>query len=142
MIYADTNVMLALFCPDGLTAAAEAWYAKAAAPVCISAWTVVEFRSSIGLRVRKGVLPRASGMTAMRNFDAAVPVYFQMAAPAHEHFVRAGHWLANPDCALQGADALHLGIAFGNGCSEFVTFDQPLGASGRKLKLNVKVLKP
>ena len=142
MIYADTNVLLALFCPDGLTTAAEAWYEKVGVPVCISPWVVMEFRSSIGLRVRKGVLPRAKGMAAIHQFDVAVPVHFQMLTPSLEHFVRAGYWLADTDCALHGGDALHLGIAFGHGCSEFITFDQPLGASARKLKLNVRVLKP
>lgn len=141
MIYADTNILLALFCADSLTAAAEAWFDKTADPVSISPWTVLEFRSNVGVRVRKAQLPRAKGIAAIRHFEAAATTHLHVLAPAPEHFVRAGHWLADPDCALRSGDALHLAIAFGHGCSEFVTFDQPLGAAAKKLKLNVKVLK-
>ena len=141
MIYADTNILLALFCADGLTATVEAWFEKTAEPISISPWTVLEFRSNIGVRIRRADLPRATGVAAIRRFEAATAVHFQVLVPAPEHFVRAGHWLADPDCALRSGDALHLAIAFGHGCDQFVTCDQPLGAAARKLKLNVKVLK-
>jgi uncharacterized protein len=141
VIYADTNILLALFCEDSLTAAAEAWFDRTADTVSISPWTVLEFRSNVGVRIRKVELPRVKGIAAMRRFEAAAATHFHVLAPAPEHFVRAGHWLADPDCALRSGDALHLAIAFGHGCTEFATFDQALGASAKKLKLNVKVLK-
>jgi len=141
VIYADTNVLLSLFCPDSLSRAAAAWYEKASEPVCISPWTVMEFRSNMGLRVRKGLLPRGKSMAVMRQFDSATIANFHLLVPAHEHFIRAGEWLAKPECALRSADALHLAIAFGHGCKQFVSFDLALGAAAKKLGLPVVALK-
>jgi len=141
VIYADTNILLSLFCPDVLTAAAVAWYQKIDDPVCISPWTVMEFRSNIGVRVRKALLPRAKGLAATRLFDSASKAHFHVLAPTPAHFDQAGEWLAKPECALRSGDALHLAIAFGYGCRQFATFDKPLGAAARKLRLPVLLLK-
>ena len=141
MIYADTNILLSLFCPDSLTAAAEAWYQKVADPICISAWTVIEYRANMGLRVRKGLMPRAKSLAVMKQLDSAATNSFHRLAPSPEHFTTAEGWLARPVCALRSSDALHLAIAFGCGCRQFVTFDRPLGAAARKLGLPVAVLK-
>ena len=141
MIYADTNVLLSLFCPDSLTAAAVAWYQKIDDPVCISSWTVIEYRANMGLRVRKGLLPRAKAVAVLKQLDSAATNSFHMLAPLPEHFTAAGGWLVRPECALRSGDALHLAVAFGCGCKQFITFDQPLGAAARKLGLAVAVLK-
>ena len=141
MIYADTNVVLSLFCPDRLTAAALAWYQKIGDPVCISSWTVIEYRSNMGLRVRKGMMPRAKAMAVLKLLDSASTNNFHMLAPSPEHFTTAGGWLARPECALRSSDALHLAVALGYGCKQFITFDQPLAAAARKLGLPVAVLK-
>lgn len=141
MIYADTDVLLSLFCPDSLTAAAVAWYRGIGDPVCISSWTVVEYRANMGLRVRKGLLSRAKSVAVMKQLDSAAANSFHMLAPSPEHFTTAGGWLARPECALRGADALHLAVAFGHGCKQFVTFDRPLAAAAKKLGLPVAVLK-
>jgi len=82
VIYADTNVLLSLYCPDSFSAAASAWYADVNAPVCISPWTVIEFRVNMGLRVRKGLLKRPMGLAVMKQFDAAVSANFHLLAPA------------------------------------------------------------
>jgi uncharacterized protein len=142
VIYADTNILLSLFCPDSLSRAAAQWYEGVTEPVCISTWTLIEFRSNLGLRVRKGLLSRAMSVSVMKQFDAAAADHFHWLAPTQEHFQRASGWLANPACALRSGDALHLAIAFGHGCKQFVSFDQPLGAAAKKLGLPFLVLKP
>ncbi len=141
MIYADTNVLLSMFCPDSLSAVAAKWYANSSGPVCISAWTVIEFRANIGLRVRKGLLSRPIGLAVMKQFDAAAMANLHLLAPAQEHFLQAGEWLAKTECALRAGDALHLAIAFGHRCEQFVSFDQPLGAAAKKLGLPFLTLK-
>ena len=141
MIYADTNVLLSLFCPDSLTAAAVAWYQNVGDPVCISSWTVIEYRAHIGLRVRKGLMPRAKSVAVMKQLDSAAEKSFHLLAPSPEHFTTASNWLARPECALRSSDALHLAVAFGHGSKQFVTFDQPLAAAARKLGLPVALLK-
>jgi predicted nucleic acid-binding protein len=141
VIYADTNVLLSLFCPDSLTAAAVAWYQKIGDPVCISLWTVIEYRANMGLRVRKRLMPRAKAVAVVKQLDSAATNSFHMLAPSPEHFTAAGGWLARPECALRSSDALHLAVAFGYGCKQFITFDQPLAAAARKLGLPVAMLK-
>ena len=99
----------------------------------------MEFRSNIGVRVRRSLLPRAKALAAIAQFDAATKAHLHLLAP--EHFYQAGEWLAKPECALRTGDALHLVIAFGHGCKQFASFDQSLGAAARKLKLSVDLLK-
>ncbi|MFM9967940.1 MAG: type II toxin-antitoxin system VapC family toxin [Burkholderiales bacterium] len=141
MIYADTDVLLSLFCPDSLSVAAAAWYADIAGPVCISPWSVIEFRANMGLRARKGLLARPQCLAVMKQFDAAASANFHLLAPAQEHFLMASEWLAKTECALRAGDALHLAIAFGHRCEQFVSFDQPLGAAAKKLGLPFLTLK-
>ncbi len=142
MIYADTNVLIAIVCDDALSAAADAWYESVSEPIAVCPWTVIEFRANIGLRVRKKEFTRAAGLTALAQFDRLIDSAFHTLAPAEGHFLKACDWLAHPECALHSGDALHLAIAFGHQCRQFVTFDQPLGAFARKLNLPVLVLKP
>ena len=141
MIYADTDVLLSMYCPDSLSGAAAAWYANTSGPVCISPWTVIEFRANLGLRARKGLLTRPICLAVMKQFDAAAIANFHVLAPAQEHFRQAGEWLAKTECALRAGDALHLAIAFGHRCEQFVSFDQPLGAAAKKLGLPFLTLK-
>ncbi len=142
MIYADTDVLTSLVSPDPLSAAAATWYAGVTEPVMASHWSSIEFRSTIGVRVRKKQMPRATALAAIDAFDNLLASALHMLAPSADHFVRARDWLARPECALRSGDALHLAIASGYHCNQFVTFDQSLGASARKLNLPVLVLKP
>lgn len=141
MIYADTNVLLSLLCEDDLSDAADAWYRDADQPVATSLWSVIEFRSNIGLRVRKKLLPRVKGQAAMSELDRLLRASLHTLVPIEDHFTRARDWLANHRCALRSGDALHLAIAFGHGCVEFVSFDRPLGAAAKKLGLPVRILR-
>ena len=141
MIYADTSFLLALFCPDSLTEAALRWYEKADARIAVSAWSVTEFRSNVGVRTRKRMLSRAAALAATQRFDAVIHSSFHMLTPTGAHFELANAWLTRPELALRSGDALHLGIAVGSQCSGLVTFDQSFGISARKLKLPVVVLK-
>ena len=142
MIYADTNVLIAIVCDDALSAAADTWYESVSEPIAVSPWTVIEFRANIGLRVRKKEFTRAAGLTALAQFDRLVDSALHTLAPVESDFLKARDWPAHPECALHSGAALHLAIAFGHQCRQFVTFDQPLGASARKLNLPVLVLKP
>lgn len=142
MIYADTNILLSIFCPDALTEAAFLWYRQSDAPVALSTWTVTEFRANIGIRVRRSELTRVTGQAAMQRLDAAIKANMRLLAPLAEHFNIANEWLAKPDCALRSGDALHLAIAMERRCSQLVTFDRAFGSAARKLKLPVIVLKP
>ena len=140
MIYADTDVLLSIFCPDDLTETAHRWYGKVDEPVVLSSWSVTEFRANIGLRIRKSLLSRSAGLAAMLRFDAATKANRHVLAPVNDHFILANEWLTKPDCSLRSGDALHLAIAVANRCRDVVTFDRPLGAAARRLKLPVTVL--
>lgn len=140
MIYADTNVLLSLLCEDDLSDAADAWYRDVEQPVAISLWCVIEFRSNIGLRVRKRLLSRVKGQAAISELDQLTRASLHALIPTEGDFAKARDWLASPACALRSGDALHLAIAFGHGCVDFVSFDRPLNAAARKLGLPVRIL--
>lgn len=141
MIYADTNVLIALVCKDATSRAAERWIEEVDEPIALSDWTVIEFRSNIGLRVRKRLLSRQAGLAIMAEFDRLVGESMHALVPAPGHFRQASQWLASPACALRSADALHLAIARGHGCSAFATFDRPLATAARRLELPVQLLR-
>ncbi len=86
------------------------------------------------------MLPRVNGDAAMAELDRLLRASLHTLVPNEDDFARARDWLANPTCALRSGDALHLAIAFGHGCVEFVSFDRPLGAAAKKLGLPVRVL--
>jgi predicted nucleic acid-binding protein len=142
VIYADTNILLSLFCEDDSSSAADTWYREVQEQVAISHWSVIEFRSNIGIRVRKKLLSRLKGVAAIGEFDRLAKRSLHFIAPEPRYFETASDWLTRPECALRSGDALHLAIAFGGQCGEFVTFDKPLAAVAKRMSLPVKVLRP
>ena len=123
MIYIDTNVIVSLLVGDDNGAAAEQWYSHQSAPLAISAWSVAEFYSHIGLCCRKSVETPRNATRIIDAFDALIPTNLTLLKSSDAAILRASTWLRSRNYALQAADALHLAIALENQAAAIATFD-------------------
>ena len=65
MLYLDTCVLLAVLTPEVHSARAAAFLSEASAPLAISAWSVTELHSALGLKVRTKTLSQAQAETVL-----------------------------------------------------------------------------
>ena len=141
MIYADTNVLLALYGRDGTSEAADRWAASVDARIVTSWWTVVEFKANIGLRTRKKFLSPSAALAVLATFERDFVIRQKPLNTLSPHWETVANWLGNPSMALRAGDALHLATASGHACDEFVTFDAMLARVAKKLDLPVQLLR-
>ena len=141
MIYADTNVLLALYCRDSTSDAADRWAASVEARIVTSWWTVVEFKAHIGLRARKKHLSQAAALAVLAVFERDFVISQKPLNTLSPHWEMAVAWLSNPALALRSGDALHLATSHGYDCENFVTFDADLARAAKKLELPIKLLR-
>ena len=135
MIYVDTNVIVSLLVGDDNGAAAERWYSHQSVPIAISAWSVAEFYSHIGLRCRKSYETPRNATRIIDAFDALIPTNLTLLKFSDAAILRASTWLRSPNCALQAADALHLAIALENEAAAIATFDVRFAKGIEKLRI-------
>lgn len=135
MIYVDTNVIVSLLVGDDNGAAAERWYSHQSVPIAISAWSVAEFYSHIGLRCRKSYETPRNATRIIDAFDALIPTNLTLLKSSDAAILRASTWLRSPNCALQAADALHLAIALENEAAAIATFDVRFAKGIEKLRI-------
>lgn len=138
MQYVDTSVLVSLFVPEPDSATVRAWFdARPTASFIISDWTLVEFASAMGLKVRRGALRRAQASTACSLMNRLAEDSFRIVTPTRDDYRRAAGYLARHELGLRAGDALHAAIAQGEGALELITLDRRLVAAGRRLKLRV-----
>ena len=141
MLYLDTSVLVPLFVPEPLSEPVRAWFevqATTGATLAISAWTLTEFASAMGIKVRdKGLKPEqaqtACALMQKLQFDC-----LRVFTPTRSAFERAAENLAQHKLGLRAGDALHLAIAQNENAACFYTLDRRLIEAARKLKFRVK----
>ena len=143
MLYLDTSVLVPLFVPEPLSEPMRAWFevqasTTAGATLAISAWTLTEFASAMGINVRdKGLLPEQA-KTACVLMQKLQLDSLRMFTPTRSAFERAAEYLAQHALGLRAGDALHLAIAQNENVDCFYTLDRRLIEAARKLKLRVE----
>lgn len=138
MLYLDTSVLVPLFVPELDSAAVRQWFdANADKTLAISDWTVTEFASAMGIKVRDKGLKPDQARRACALMDKLAAESFKVFAPARSHFVKAAEYLGQHALGLRAGDALHLAIAQDEGAERFHTLDRRLIEVGRKLKFRI-----
>lgn len=141
MLYLDTSVLVPLFVPEPLSEPVRDWFevqATAGAMLAISAWTLTEFASAMGIKVRdKGLMPEQA-QTACALMQKLQLDSLRMFTPTRSTFERAAEYLAQHALGLRAGDALHLAIAQNENVDCFYTLDRRLIEAARKLKLRVE----
>lgn len=139
MRYLDTSVLVPLFVPEPESDRVQRWMERQAGDVLtISDWTLTEFASAMGLKVRSKHLKAEHARHAQNLLESLATESFQVHTPTRDDYVRAGVFLGQPALGLRAGDALHLAIAHNAGASVVYSFDQLFIRAGRKLKIKTE----
>jgi predicted nucleic acid-binding protein len=139
MVYIDTSVLVAYYCPEPLSEKAEAFLTAHVQPA-ISALTELELFSAISRKVReKGMDHKDAGRVMARFVAHQVNHYYTYLSVEAHHFRLARDWIGMFKVNLRSLDALHLAVASSEGLA-VVTTDQSLSKSAKALGLNAMLL--
>lgn len=137
--YVDTSVLGAYYCPEPLSAAADAAMVALDAPV-ISLLTEIEFASLIGRKRRAGDFTVARAARVLLRFDEDMAAgRYRVAPVSAEHYLEARALVRGARHALQTLDALHLSVAKSQDC-ELLTADRIMAIAGKQCGIKVVLI--
>jgi predicted nucleic acid-binding protein len=140
MAYLDTSVLVAYYCPEAISEAAEKMILDDRQPA-VSALTEVELVSALARKVRERELSRENANHVLTEFQSHLNQFLFKRIPLErDHYSVAFNWLAQFAVPLRTLDALHLAVAAQNNL-ELITADQRLLQSARKLGVRTRLLR-
>ncbi|MBM4148852.1 MAG: type II toxin-antitoxin system VapC family toxin [Lentisphaerae bacterium] len=114
MVYLDTSVLAAYYCPEALSAKAEKAILRGGRPA-ISLLVEVEFSSAVGRKLREGALSRADAVRIVSRFNLHIAAgCYERLAMESSHYEIAREWIGQFIAPLRTLDALHLAVCFAN----------------------------
>lgn len=139
MLYIDTSVLVAYYCPEPISTKAEKMIIQADTPA-ISPLTEVEFASALARKVREGHLSVESSNKILNEykFHLRQSLYKKVIIDT-DCYSLAFSWLSGNDVPLSTLDSLHLAAASLNNL-EIITADKQLSRAARKLGLACQLL--
>ena len=139
MIYLDTSVVVAYYCPEPLSGQAERCIRAHVSPA-ISDLTEVEIRSALSRKVRLGELRVEDARKIASRFTVHIEDnLYRRLALERRHYELARDWLGRFDLTLRALDALHLAVAASEGL-RLVTADEALARSAKALSVQAERL--
>jgi predicted nucleic acid-binding protein len=139
MLYLDTSVLAAYYCPEPLSVQVQALLSETVKPA-LSPLTEVELFSAVARKVRAGEIGSADGGRILSKFSAHVASDFFTILPIRDHhWQSARNWIALFTAPLRTLDALHLSIASAEEL-ELVTADRSLHQAAATLGVNARLL--
>jgi uncharacterized protein len=135
MLYLDTSVLVPLFVPETESGSMRAWFdAQAGETLAISDWTLTEFASAMGIKVRDKGLKADQAHKACALMQNLAADSLKVFTPTRSDYGRAAEHLEHHALGLRAGDALHLAIAQNEGAEYLYTLDRRLIEAARKLK--------
>jgi len=140
LIYADTSVLAAYYCPEPLSERAQQALLAAQEPAI--SWLVeVELASALSRKVRNRAMRAADAHQSLAAFESHLEQGLYVRLPVHAgHFAKAREWLATFALPLQTLDAVHLAVAAIQGCP-ILTADVSLAKTCTKIGITVQLIK-
>ncbi len=136
MIYLDTSILVAYYCPEALSVEAERLVRARVRP-SISDLTEVELVSAVSQKIRASELGLREAGRIVGQFLAHLEGDLYHRLPLERrHYKLARDWMAQLTTPLRSLDALHLAVAAVEGLP-FATADRALARSGTDLGLRV-----
>ncbi len=139
MVYLDTSVLAAYYCPEAMSAKAELAVRRCGEPAI--SWLVeVELSSAVARKVREGGLSRTDAVSTLARFRLHVDqdCYGRLPIEAM-HYGLARDWLGLSVAPLRTLDALHLAVCFAAGAA-LLTADRDLARAARQFKVRTHLL--
>lgn len=139
MMYVDTSVLVAYYCPEPISDQVEKMILRGSDPA-ISSLTEIELASAVARKVRERGLSKEDGNRVLNQFrHHQNQRVFHMIPIEPAHFRQAFHWMCDFSTALRTLDALHLAVAAGDDL-EMVTADKQIARSGEKIGLKIALI--
>ena len=134
--YVDTSVLVPLFLPEETTERVQLWLELPGnEALAISEWTVTEFVSALGLKVRAKALRPEQARAAFQILRKLIDASFQVLTPTRADFALAAEFLSHHALGLRAGDAMHLAIAANEGAEAVYSLDRAFITAARKLKI-------
>lgn len=138
--YIDTSVLGAYYCPESMSAAAEAALRQIKTPV-ISLLSEVEFCSLLSRKRRLNELTERQVRAILDLFSTHVAEgFYRRVALTSEHFLTARKLVASAHGSLRTLDGLHLAVALAENLP-LMTADQDLAKAAKRHKGMVILIK-
>jgi hypothetical protein len=139
MVYVDTSVLVAYYCPEPLSEKVEAFLTTHVQPI-ISALTEIELFSAVSKKVRTKEMKRKDAGRVVARFLADMENGYYTYLPVEASYYRlARDWIGMFSLSLRTLDALHLAISSSEGL-DIVTTDPGLFKSAKALSMNAILL--
>lgn len=134
MSYLDTCLLVALLIPEPDSTAVRSWFdTQADRTLGISDWTLTEFASAMGIKVRSKSLKPERARRAVELMQALAADSLQVFTPTRADYGAASGYLGRHALGLRAGDALHLAVARNQGVDRLYTLDRGFIKAGRKL---------
>ena len=139
MIYVETSVLAAYYCPEPLSGQAQRALAHEDERA-ISSLVELEFVSAIARKVRAREMRRGDAHRILAAFESHLEqgIYTRLAVDG-SHFAKARQWLATLVVPLQTLDALHVAVAALKGWS-VLTADAVLAKACAKVGVKARLI--
>ncbi|MBU0676407.1 MAG: type II toxin-antitoxin system VapC family toxin [Proteobacteria bacterium] len=130
MVYLDTSVLAAYYCPEPMSDQVES-VILAADRTAISSLNEVEFVSALARKVQEKELTNEVANRILNEFQSHVDhsLYHRFTIE-HHHYQKAFHWIAGFNTPLRTLDALHLALA-ATESAELMTADKQLAKAAK-----------
>lgn len=139
MIYLDTSVIVAYYCPEALSLQVQDLLREQAKPA-LSFLTEVEFTSAVAKKVRLNELGSVDANRILAKFTSHVDAgLFRIIPGENHHYQLARGWIGLLTTPLRTLDALHLAIASSEEL-QLVTSDKSFFQAARMLDLDARLI--
>ena len=139
MVYLDTSVLAAYYCPEATSAKAEKAILRSDLPA-ISSLVEVEFYSAVARKIREGALSTTDATRLITQFNLHVEsgCYERLQIEAI-HYEMARDWIGKFLAPLRTLDALHLAVCFAAN-AKLLTADVSLAKAAQRFGVLTELL--
>ncbi len=139
MVYLDTSVLVAYYCPETLSERVQKLLSEQTEPA-LSFLCQVELTSAVAKKVRAKEVSSEDGNRILAKFTSHVDTgLFQIISIEDYHWQLAKNWIGLFTTPLRTLDALHLAIA-ANEEIQLITADKALFQAAETLGVNAGLL--
>jgi len=138
MLYLDTSVLVAYYCPEALSEPVQKLLSETVRPA-LSQLTEVELFSAVAKKTRSEGMKSADGKRILAKFSFHVDADLYTIIPiANHHWRLARDWIGLFETPLRTLDALHLSIVSTEEL-ELVTADKLLFKAAKLLDVSARL---